>query len=237
MTIKDALAESQNVIVICISKPLSKSYEAALLAKSMLNDEEFRRVEIVNSNAVVMGEGFLTMIAARMARQGNSIDEIITMMNDLIPKIRILGILGTVKHLLAGGRLNIRDGSLASKLIKKAESATGFRLVVTLKDGLIVPILPPVNIDNMEKKLIDFARSFPRATFIAVEYTIREDEERANRIASEINKFFPAGGLYISRIGAALGVHGGPGTLIVSVLEDIPVFVESKTPNFALTYT
>lgn len=220
--------EHKEVVSILVSKELSGTYGSALLAATMIDNAKNHRIEVIDSRAVVMGQGLLVILAAKMALEGRSIDEITKVVNNLIPRIHLLGVLDTLKHILDGGRL-IKN-SLAVALLRKVDKEKNLKFLLTLKDGKIGHVLPKalVNTKNIEKRLVDFVTSFGAIEAVAVEYTTESDYIRAEKILTKIKEKMPAVVCYISRIGPALGVHGGPGTIIVSVLEKREVKEEEK---------
>lgn len=218
------------IVSIHVSQKLSKAFEAALVAKAITEEKKNCKIEVIDSEAIGMGLGFLVILAAQLVQKGIGINEIIRIINNAIPRIHTLGILGTTKHILRGGRFSVKEGSLVANMVKKIESSTSLKLTLILKDGKLIPSLPlpAIKTENIEKKLISFAKEFSAVESVAVEYTVLEDEESAHRIKFGIKELFPLANFYISRIGAGLAVHGGQGTLMVSVLEKGEVEEDEK---------
>jgi len=207
----------KEILSIHVSRKVSATYEAALFAKAIIEGRNNCRIEVVDSEAVVMGMGFLVIMAAEMALKGEGLDEIVKAARDTIPKIHMVGVLDTLKYVLSGGRLKLPNAPIFRAIIDKAESSIHRKAAITMKDGKI-SFVSFVKEKQREGKLIEFAQSFLAVESVAIEYTDLKSEEDARRLYDKIKGLFPGAKIYFSKIGAALGVHAGPGTLAVSIL-------------------
>jgi DegV family protein with EDD domain len=198
---------ADGIVSIHISGKLSGTCNSALMAKEMMETE--CPIEVVDSQAVSMGLGLIALAAATAAKAGKSLEEVLATVNQAIPKIHLLAIFDTLKYLLLGGRIGKAKALLGSILNVKP--------LISLKDGEVVPAgqvrTRPKGID----KLFEFVKDVEKIQDLSVVYSTTPDEaqELAERLASVFNEKK----IRIARLGPVLGVHMGPGVLIVAVRE------------------
>jgi DegV family protein with EDD domain len=214
---------SDGIISIHISDKLSATCKTALLAKDKVNEEKECRIEVIDSQAVVMATGFLPILAAKMAKEGKGLEEIVKAVKSAIPKIHLLGCLDTLKYLKEGGRIGKASALLGGLLKTKP--------LLTMEDGEFSPSGRVQGITKAKERLLDFVKSFSEpekeVRGVAMEYTTDKDREVAEDLLGKMKSLFPKATpipkatptFYLSRISPVLGVHAGPGTLIVSLME------------------
>jgi len=205
------------IISIHISSKLSRTYESALFAKTMVEKEKNCQIEVIDSQALVMGMGFLAILAAKMAKEGENLKEIVKTVEDSIPKIHLWGILDSLKYIEKGGRLG--DAAILLEGLRKTEKLLKIKAVLTLKKGKVRPS-GIVRLHQKKEKLIEFINSFPKVKEVAVEYATDKDREEAEDLLGKIKSLFPGITYYLSRISPVLGVHAGPGALVVTLREE-----------------
>jgi DegV family protein with EDD domain len=200
-----ASAGADGIVSIHISSKLSGTCNSALMAKDMLGGE--CPVEVIDSRAVTMGLGLIVIAAAEMAKAGESLDKIVAEVKQAIPQIHFLAMFDTLKYLLLGGRIGKAKALLGSILNVKP--------ILALKDGEVVPVGQARNRAKGMDKLVDFVKDTADIQDLAVVYSTTPDE--AQGLAERIGSVFDKEKIRMSRIGPVLGVHMGPGTLIVAL--------------------
>ena len=164
-----------------------------------------------------MGMGFLAILAAKLAKEGKQLQEIVGEIKETIPKIHLLGILDTLEYVFRGGRLG--DAAILLEGLRKTEKLLKIKAVLTLKKGKVRPS-GIVRLHQKKEKLIEFINSFPKVKEVAVEYATDKDREEAEDLLGKIKSLFPGITYYLSRISPVLGVHAGPGALVVTLREE-----------------
>jgi DegV family protein with EDD domain len=195
--------EADGIISIDVSSKLSGTVNSALMAKEML--ETKCPIEVIDSLSVSMGLGLLVIFATNMANAGESMDKIVAEVKQAVFKIHLLAMFDTLKYLLLGGRIGKAKALLGSILNVKP--------MVTLKDGEVVPAGQARTRAKGMDKLFDFVKEAADIQYLAVVYNTIPDE--AQEMAERLGSVFDREKIKISRIGPALGVHMGPGMLIV----------------------
>ena len=201
------LKEADEIVSIQATSKLSGLYNSALQGKGMAGGGN--RIAVVDSLSVSMGLGLLTILAARMAKASESLPNIIEEIRQSIPHIRIWAFFDTLKYLLRGGRISKTKALLGSVLNVKP--------MLTMRDGELHPTGAVRTRTRGIERLIDNFKKAVNVQDAAVVYSTTPDDaqtlrERINAISDKIP-------VYISRLGPALGVHGGPGTLVLTLRE------------------
>ena len=198
--------ESDEIVSILITAKESATYNSALLGKEAMRKK--CRIEVIDSQAVTMGAGLITIAAAKAAQVGENLERVVEVVRQAIPRIRLLGCLDTLKYVLKGGRLGKAAVLLGPILNVKP--------LLTMREGK----LSPVGMARTRAKGIDrlykFVGNTPHVEDLAIVHSTTPTE--AQTLAEKVKSLIRKQPL-IARLSPALGVHGGPGTLIVAIKE------------------
>jgi DegV family protein with EDD domain len=197
------LSGADGIVSIHISGKLSGTCNSAMMAKDML--EGGCPVEVIDTHATTMGLGLVVIAAAEMAKAGESMDKVVAAAKEAIPQIHLLAMFDTLKYLLRGGRIGKAKALLGSVLNVKP--------MISLKDGELVPVGQARNRAKGMDKLFDFAENTAGIQDLAIVYNTMPDE--AQTLAERIGSIFAKEKIRMAKVGPALGVHMGPGMLIV----------------------
>jgi len=128
-----------------------------------------------------------------------------------IPNIHLLAVFDTLKYLLRGGRIGKAKALLGSVLNVKP--------LLTLRDGELVPAGQARTRSRGIERLHDFVKGALNIQELAIVHSTTPDE--AGSLRERISSVFDKRRIHLARLGPALGVHGGPGTLIVALRERV----------------
>ena len=202
--------EADGIVSIHISTKLSGTCNSALQAIEMI--EKKCPIEVVDSTVLTMSLGLIDIVAATMANAGESLDKVVEEVKQTIPSIHLLALFDTLKYLLLGGRIGKAKALLGSVLKVKP--------VLTLKDGEVVPAGQARTRSKGIERLFELAQNAVDIQDLAVVYSTTPDEAQA--LAERIGSVFDKEKIKIARVGPVLGVHMGPGALIVTLREKKP---------------
>ena len=124
--------------------------------------------------------------------------------------MRLLGTLDTLKYLALGGRIGRARALFGSVLNVKP--------IITIRNGEIAPIGNVRTRTKAVEKLFEFVKEASNIQELAVIHNTTPDE--AVSLKDRLSSFVGNNRLYLARLGPALGVHGGPGTLVVVIRND-----------------
>ena len=205
----DKLAEeTDEILAIILSSRLSATCEVALQSIGLMKRK--CRVEVVDSQWATMAEGFIAMTAAKAAKAGASLDEVIEVTRKAIPRVDFLAAFDTLEYLRRGGRIGRAQALLGSML--------RINPIITLKDGVVEPAGRTRSRAKAIDHLYNFAASYSHIEEMAVEDTACPDE--AEVLAERLGAIFPKERIYRSKMTPVIGTHTGPGLLLVAVLGD-----------------
>lgn len=200
--------ETDEIAVITFSHKLGASYAAALEAKGMMKRK--CRLEVIDSEWVVMAQGLIVIAAAKAAKAGAKLDEVVKLTRRNIPRADVRMVFDTLEYLSRGGRIGKAQAFLSSVLRVNP--------VLGIRDGEVYPFTREHSRPKAIDYLYHFASSFSRIEGMAIEdaTTPAEADELAKRLGSK----FPRESIYRTKVSPAAGVHVGSHVLAVSVLGD-----------------
>ena len=96
---------TDSIVCIPVSKALSATNEIAGKAKEIVNSENpDLKIEVIDSNTASGAQGLIALEAARAAKAGKSLEQVIQAANDMKPRAKYLMGLETLKYLIKIGR-------------------------------------------------------------------------------------------------------------------------------------
>ena len=202
---RELSSQADGIVSVHISDKLSGTCNSALQAKEQVATE--CPVEVVDSEMVSMGLGLLAIEAANLANSGKDLKQVVEGVKQLISGTHVWALFDTLKYLALGGRIGKAKALLGSILQKKP--------MIVVKEGEMAPAgqvrTRAKGIDalcNYVDKVIDIQD-------LAIVYSTTPDE--AQVLADRIGAIFDKDRIRMARLGPTLGVHAGPGALIVAL--------------------
>jgi DegV family protein with EDD domain len=202
---KEYCSVADGIVSIHISSRISGTYNSAILAKKTL--ESCCPIEVIDSRFNSAGLGLIVMAAARIAQSGASFAEIVSEVINAIKQVRMFGMFETMKYLARSGRVN--------KTIAIASDILHVMPLLTFRDGEIVRAGLVRTINKGMERICDFVKgNLPIKELTIVHSAVLE---QANRLKRDLSEFIEEEKISIAGLGAGLGVHGGPGVLLVAI--------------------
>lgn len=99
---ENSLKSADYVIVITLSSKLSGTYQSACIAA----DDYDGRVFIIDSENVTVGEQILVDYALSLIDKGIEVNTIVSQLNTMKKRIRLVALLDTLEYLKKGGRIS-----------------------------------------------------------------------------------------------------------------------------------
>ncbi|OGO16872.1 MAG: fatty acid-binding protein DegV, partial [Chloroflexi bacterium RBG_16_50_11] len=109
---KELAQGADGILSIHVSSKLSGTCNSALQGKEAVGKE--CPIEVIDSEVVTMGLGHLAIAANALAQSGKSLPQAAKEVKQMIPSIRVLGLLDTLKYLALGGRIGKLQALLGS---------------------------------------------------------------------------------------------------------------------------
>ena len=201
--------ETDAIVSIHLTSSQSGTYNSALQGRELAQTR--CHIEVVDSLSLSMGLGLVAMGAARLAKSGESLQAVKAEIRQAIPNIHLLGVFDTLKYLLLGGRIGKAKALLGSILNVKP--------LLTMRNGELLPVGLARTRARGVDRLFDFVKNALNIQELAIVHSTTPDE--AGSLRERIASIFDKRQIHLTRLGPALGVHGGPGTLVLALREKI----------------
>jgi len=202
---KDYCDSVDGIISVHISSKISGTCNSAMIARKML--ESKCPIEVVDSRFNSAGLALVAMAAARLAKNGKSLAAVAAEVRRTISKVDMFGVFETMKYLARSGRV--------SKAIVTAANILNVMPLLTFREGEIIRVGLVRSFSRGMDRLYRFVESKKDiAELIIVHSAI---PEQAEKLKKRLGWLFPEEQIRILKLGAGLGVHGGPGVLLVGL--------------------
>lgn len=216
---KRALAKDDEVVCLTVSSGLSGTCASALLARDELPLLQRRRVHVVDSENVSIGEQVLTRLALRLVAQGCSAEELVAELNVRKQDVRVFALLDTLEYLRRGGRISAMSAAAGTLLNVKP--------IVAVEAGAIVSAGKARGVKAGRAQLARLVQEQGGIDALmpyVVAHTGTDDSATRAFVQAHAELFGvdaasgsdALGRVPTSGIGAAIGTHVGPGAIGVA---------------------
>jgi DegV family protein with EDD domain len=200
--------DADGIVSIHLSAKLSGTIPSALQARESMPSS--CPIEIIDSLAISGGLAMVCLAAARAAKAGATMEEVVKIAREAVPQIHFMVLFDTLKYLAKGGRIG------------KAKSLMGAMLnikpLIGLKDGEVVPLGKARSYSKgMEQQYEFIEKTIKEGELkeLAVMHNTSPDE--ANILIDRIAPMYPREKILTGEIGPILGTHSGPNMLVVCI--------------------
>lgn len=203
---------SSSILSIHLSAALSGTYQSAVLARSLLEDEADADITVIDSKSASYGNGMLVVIAAEMALAGHSKADILTQIERKMAEQRLYFLVDTLEYLQRGGRIGKAAALFGSILnIKPILTVDG--------EGVVAPVDKVRGSKKAMQRIIellkrDFSSNDPVVATLAYSFNRQPAEELLALVEANFNVKHAS----YTTIGAVIGTHVGPGAAAVFML-------------------
>jgi DegV family protein with EDD domain len=197
--------EADGILSIHLTGKLSGTYNAALRGKEVAAIK--CPIEVIDSEVITMGLGQLAIAANALAKAGKNLQQIAKEVKQMIPTIHLMGLLDTLKYVSLGGRIGKLQAMLGSVL--------NIKPLIKIKDGVLAPAGRARSRAKGIDELYNFVKNTREIQDISVVYSTTLEEAKA--LVHRLGEIYDEQKIKLARLGPVLGVHGGPGTLLVSL--------------------
>lgn len=202
------LKKTDKIVSVHISSKLSATHSSACQAAQILADKG-ARIEVVDSEVVSLGLGFVVLAAARAAREGRRIEEVKAVAERTTERIRICVMVDTLEFLRRGGRIGRARAFLGTMLRVKP--------LLSLRHGEVHPEERVRTKRHAVERLFQLATSYPNVREIAIAYSTNPQD--AHDFQLRLREVMPDVNIVVTRVGPVIGTHAGPGALAFGLLE------------------
>lgn len=201
--------EGKSVVSVHLSGAFSGTYQSAMIAKSMFEDDA--DITVIDSKSASYGYGMIVVAAAELAERGASKEEIIAEVHRLRREMRLYFLVDTLEFLQKGGRIGKAAAMVGSLL--------NIKPILTIDDEGAINSVDKVR--GQKRAMARIAELLqadlgdrPVNLMIALTPGF---EENAKDMAALLKERFNVSTYVETEIGPVIGTHAGPGTVGVFV--------------------
>ncbi|HDN79588.1 MAG: hypothetical protein DRI61_00440 [Chloroflexi bacterium] len=198
-----ALQKAESIICLTLPPELSVTYSSAQAARQAMPEAD---ITIIDTRTATAGEALIAIAAGRAAKEGKSKEEVIALVNELIPKVDTLLTCDTIEYLRRGGRLNAPQALIANFL--------NLRPIIRLRDGALTPVRRTRSRRVSLNAILDLmAQEIGEGEICAaILHALVHDEAEAFKAEIE-NRFRCREVIILDDLGPVAGTHLGPGAI------------------------
>lgn len=207
------LEAGQDILYIAFSSGLSGTCQSALIAKRQLQ-ETFpeRRIEVFDSLCASMGEGLLVYLAAKRRMAGESMDQVLSWLQENVLSLCHWFTVDDLNHLKRGGRVSTATAFVGTML--------GIKPVLHVdNEGHLIPVTKvrgrKQSLDALVKQMEETVVNPEEQTVFISHGDCLED---AKYVEEKIKTKLGVKEVVINYIGPVIGAHSGPGTVALFFL-------------------
>lgn len=202
-----SLAERVGEIVsIHMTSVGSGAYQSAVVAQEMAREVlPDLRIEVVDTRNVSLCHGWMVIEAARAALAGKSLDEIVQLVQDMIPITKMIQTADTLRYLYLGGRIGKAQHLFGSLL--------NIRPLIGMEDGVIVPLGQARGRVGAYRKIVEMMEEdVGPSGRVKVAFVHAAAPQEAEKLWAMVEERLTCVEVLMAELSPALGVHTGPGT-------------------------
>jgi DegV family protein with EDD domain len=201
------LDQSDAIVSIHVTSKLSGTYNSAIQAKSELNVT--KPIEVVDSATVSMALGLIVIRAAKIAKDGGTLEEVLKEIEYCSNNTEVLVVLDTLEYLEKGGRIGKASALIGSILSLKP--------ILTVEDGIVGTFGKARTFTKAMNSLEEAIKGFTPVSDASVFYST--DKSVADDMIDRLSGIVEPDKLVVSRIGPTVGTYAGPKAIAVAVIK------------------
>lgn len=194
-----------DIIVMTLSAKLSGTFGAAVTAKGITGRNN---IHVIDSKTTSLGFALLLDKAIEL-KDNHTADEMCPLLKNYAERIRIVGVIDTLKYLVKGGRLSALEGSVGGLL--------GIKPILLIKHGNIESMAKARGTKAAMAKLEEILRY--KFKFDRKEEIVFGHADNKEALTPLIKFMGTPKNNRIVDIGSVVGTHTGPGVICVAFYE------------------
>ncbi|ONI38897.1 fatty acid-binding protein DegV [Candidatus Epulonipiscium fishelsonii] len=199
-----------DILVVCISTQLSGTLNSLKIIC-----EEYTNVNFyfIDSKTLGYPEGVVAVEVAKYVKAGLSIEEILNKVPGIQKRLHGYINVDSLDHLIKGGRLSKTAGAVGTIL--------NFKPIIGIdhEKGILYSESKPRGRKKAFSELIDILKNVLKRSKCEVWVLTGDADSEAKDFYNQIKDFEGITQISIEEIGAAMGIHTGPGVVGLVILE------------------
>lgn len=195
------LEQGDEVVGIFLSSKLSGTFQSAAIAAAM---SESGRFYLVDSQNVTFGLALLVHVACRLRDEGKGAAEIVSVLEELKGRVRLVAVVDTLKYLQMGGRISAASAAMGNLL--------GINPLVGVIDGAVEAIGKTRGKKSAYRHLLKLVEAEQPDCSYPVYFGHTHAPENVEELQRVVKPALAGGAeIYCAEIGSVIGTHVGPG--------------------------
>ena len=204
-TFQEQVDAGRDVVCVTIGGLLSGTYRAAMSAAEQVAPD---RVTVIDGATTTMHLGWSVIEGARAARAGTDRDGVAAVVRDAQERANLFVVLKTLDYVYKGGRIG-KVGQLVG-------SALNIKPIISVREGRVTAIERVRTWKKAIRRIVELTQAQGDLSDIMVLYV--DDRADADAVLGELRERFPNANVDITRAGAVITTHVGPGAIAVATL-------------------
>ncbi len=192
--------ETDTIISIHLTANLSGLYSAASVAAESVREAE---IVVIDSTQISMGYGWMAVAAAEAAQRGESREQIVALVEGMIPRSRFIAALGTLDFLQRSGRVDWVRATIGTFLRIKP--------IVEARLGEVLLTERARTMERCVERLMGQVQALGPLERAIVMHSNAPD--LAERVADRLQGLMPGWDRLITQAGVTIVSHAGPGAV------------------------
>jgi DegV family protein with EDD domain len=208
--LRRASDRADEFLIVCMTSKGSGAYQSALVAQEMAEEKlPGARIEVVDTLQVSMVHGWAAIEAARVAREGATLEETARVARDVAARGTMIQTADTLRYLYMGGRIG-RAQHLVGSLLN-------IKPIIGMEDGVIVPLGQARSRSGAYRRIAELMEhKVGRGAAIKIAFMHVAAPEEAAKLQEVVEPRFDCREVLVAELSPALGVHTGPGLVGVA---------------------
>lgn len=194
------ISQNRQIIYIGGSSKTSGTYQSAVMAK---NDIKQGSINTFDSLSLSIGIGCMVLIAAKLAKEGKKVEEILNHLENLRSNVSLLFTVETLDYLQKGGRISLAKATIGNML--------NIKPILCLEDGLIKPIFQVRGKKQAINKIVDIIKEQYGEDLSNKQVIVGCGDIDLEALKKKLNEEFKLEELLEVNLGSCICAHTGPG--------------------------
>jgi DegV family protein with EDD domain len=199
-TYQNLLQKSDGIVSIHIASTLSGIFNAARVAADALSTDP---IVVIDSQQLSMGAGWQVIMAAQAAQGGHTLEEVVSLVQAVQPRVRAAAMLDSLEHVRRGGRI--------SRVTALMGTALGVKPLLQIVTGEVTAIATVRTRGKALRRLAEFVAAQGAFKELCVAHADAADA--AQEVVESLSTVHPRERLLVCQAGAAITTHLGLGAV------------------------
>lgn len=194
------ISQNRQIIYIGGSSKTSGTYQSAVMAK---NDIKQGSINTFDSLSLSIGIGCMVLIAAKLAKEGKKVEEILNHLENLRSNVSLLFTVETLDYLQKGGRISLAKATIGNML--------NIKPILCLEDGLIKPIFQVRGKKQAINKIVDIIKEQYGEDLSNKQVIVGCGDIDLEALKKKLKEEFKLEEILEVNLGSCICAHTGPG--------------------------